>query len=89
MGQQNGNKIPKEYPSRPGHRSETLFRHNEESWAGLWEEVGRTMQPEPVKLKVKSELFPHRRPQGVEKPDSGQWVDEGVSWMRFEIWWEL
>ncbi len=88
MGQQNGNKIPKEYPSRPGHRSDTLFRHNEESWAGLWEEVGRTLQPEPVKLKVKTELFPHRRPEGVEKPNSGQWVDEGFSWMRFEIWWK-
>lgn len=87
MGQQNGNKIPAEYPSRPGHRSATLFRHNEDSWAGLWDEVGRSMRPE-VKFKIKTELFPHNIPDGVERPDSGQWVDKGFSWMRFEIWRE-
>lgn len=88
IGQQNGNKNPAEYPSRPGHRSETLYRHDEESWKGLWEEVGRTMQPEPVKFRVQTELFPHKVPEGVERPDSGQWADKGFSWMRFEIWWE-
>ena len=87
LGQQNANKNAGEYPSRPGHRSETLFRHDEASWKNLWEKVGRQMEP-PVSFRVKSELYPHSIPQRVERPDSGQWRDDGLGWMRWEVWWE-
>jgi hypothetical protein len=87
LGHQNANKKPGEYPSRPGHRSETLFRHNKASWKGLWDEVGREMDP-PLNFRVESELFPRSIPKGVERPDSGQWRDEGFSWMRWEVWRE-
>jgi hypothetical protein len=87
LGQQNANKHPGEYPSRPGHRSETLFRHDEVSWKGLWDKVGREIDP-PVKFRVKSELRPHSIPEGVKPPDSGRWRDEGFSWMRWEVWRE-
>jgi hypothetical protein len=87
LGHQNANKNCGEYPSRPGHRSETLFRHNEASWQELWERVGRENSPE-VRFRVKSTLYPRSIPEGVERPDSGQWRDEGFSWMRWEVWWE-
>jgi SAM-dependent methyltransferase len=87
LGHQNANKNCGEYPSRPGHRSETLFRHNEASWQGLWERVGREMSPK-VRFRVKSALYPYSIPEGVERPDSGQWRDEGFSRMRWEVWWE-
>jgi SAM-dependent methyltransferase len=87
LGHQNANKNCGEYPSRPGHRSETLFRHNEVSWQGLWERVGREISPK-VRFRVKSVLYPHSIPEGVERPDSGQWRDEGLSWMKWEVWWE-
>ena len=87
LGHQNANKSPGEYPSRPGHRSEKLYRHDELTWKGLWEKVGREMDP-PVTFRVKSELFPHSFPRGVERPGDGQWRDKGFSWMRWEVWWE-
>jgi hypothetical protein len=87
LGHQVANKNCGEYPSRPGHRSETLFRHNEASWQALWERVGREISPK-VTFRVKSTLYPHSNPEGVERPDNGQWRDEGFSWMRWEVWWE-
>ena len=85
LGHHNANRNPGEYSSRPGHRSETLFRHDEASWKSLWERVGKEIDP-PVNFRVESELFPRSIPQGVERPDGGQWRDEGFSWMRWEVW---
>ena len=43
----------------------------------------------PVRFRVKSKMVPHSgAAKGEKEPDGGQWGDEGLRWMIFEVWWE-
>lgn len=89
VGQQSANFNAGEYPSRSGDPNKSLYRHNSESWAQMWERVGKELASETgaedFKFKAESELFRIEPPKGVERPDGGQWSQLGFSRMRFTV----
>lgn len=77
LGSQIAHHEPGEVCSRPGRRSGTMYRHDENSWIRLWESVGKETG---LNFTIKSVLVPHPKTKGMEE------AHEGLCRMTFEVW---
>jgi hypothetical protein len=66
-----------EIVSRPGRRTSTMWRHNNESWAKLWELVSKEVG---VRFTTKSSMVEHTLTPG------GEAAHQGLLRMTFEVW---
>jgi len=79
VGRQIGHLEAGERPHRT-NKEQTMYRHNETSFARMWEEVGEATG---TKWRVKCEAL------GLDDEDRrgrGNWPDEGLRRLRFSVW---